>query len=379
MVTIMAHVSTTAMDGRVVGCECEGCRGCGLEGPLFFDPAMFGIFDEACERVDEIADEVANLVASAGAEMAYEMEGRFSGWAGDAAFSEVTATISAKGGWSSWWGGKSPVATNPDWLTFGFVSSPDSDHTDSHVVQANIDACPTTWDILSRIPGIRVAGFSRLKPRSHIKPHVGFTGLKYGSLAFHLGIIIPPDTAEADDPSTQQDPHDDDAWGGYPEIAPILAPVVDSPPSAFPAPVGLQVGHVVHRWSRKGQAIVFDDTYPHSAWSWSPSSDSDRIILYIDFKVDPFRLPIPLARILPSLITSSSSPSISAELGSASAELGSVELGSAEQGLAELGSAELGSAEQEGEVDDDGFCVFHPSFVDSASLSFDSDELAEYM
>lgn len=30
------------------------------------------------------------------------------------------------------------------------------------------------------------------------------------------------------------------------------------------------------------EVIVFDDTHPHSAWN---DSDSERIILYIDFKI----------------------------------------------------------------------------------------------
>lgn len=42
----------------------------------------------------------------------------------------------------------------------------------------------------------------------------------------------------------------------------------------------------VHHWRKAGEVIVFDDTYPHSAWN---DSDSERIILYIDFKVPEVR------------------------------------------------------------------------------------------
>jgi hypothetical protein len=43
---------------------------------------------------------------------------------------------------------------------------------------------------------------------------------------------------------------------------------------------------LVHHWRKAGEVIVFDDTYPHSAWN---DSDSERIILYIDFKVPEVR------------------------------------------------------------------------------------------
>jgi hypothetical protein len=53
----------------------------------------------------------------------------------------------------------------------------------------------------------------------------------------------------------------------------IIKPVLFTPPS-------------VHHWRKAGEVIVFDDTYPHSAWN---DSDSERIILYIDFKVPEVR------------------------------------------------------------------------------------------
>ena len=40
--------------------------------------------------------------------------------------------------------------------------------------------------------GVTTAGFSRLAPGTHIKPHVGYTS---EVLRCHLGLIVPPDCA----------------------------------------------------------------------------------------------------------------------------------------------------------------------------------------
>ena len=55
----------------------------------------------------------------------------------------------------------------------------------------NADMCPRTTDLLMSIPGIQVAGFSLMMPRSKIKPHTDATGQKFGSMAYHLGLDCP--------------------------------------------------------------------------------------------------------------------------------------------------------------------------------------------
>jgi hypothetical protein len=87
-----------------------------------------------------------------------------------------------------------------------------------------VQLCPQTTRLLEQVPGIRVAGFSRIQPRSGIDTHKGFTGTTrllardwhhravlschrpcahglclwlwvvgrmYGALAYHLGLLIP--------------------------------------------------------------------------------------------------------------------------------------------------------------------------------------------
>lgn len=98
--------------------------------------------------------------------------------------------------------------------------------------------------VLKCLKNVRVAGFSRLNAGTEIKPHSGFTGRPYGALAFHMGLVIPADES-----------------------------------------CGFQCFNEVHVWRNPGDMIVFDDTFTHAAWN--RHSDAVRIVLYIDFALDP--------------------------------------------------------------------------------------------
>jgi len=50
----------------------------------------------------------------------------------------------------------------------------------------------------------------------------------------------------------------------------------------------LQCGPEIHHWEKKGDVLVFDDTFTHSAWN---ESSEERIILYVDFKIPDDVLP----------------------------------------------------------------------------------------
>ena len=93
--------------------------------------------------------------------------------------------------------------------------------------------CPRTMEIIEQVPGVTTAGFSRLAPGTHIKPHVGYTSRV---LRCHLGLIVPPDCA-------------------------------------------LRVGSETRRWE-EDRCLVFDDTLEHEAWN---RSDRDRVVLLLDF------------------------------------------------------------------------------------------------
>ena len=84
------------------------------------------------------------------------------------------------------------------------------------------------------VPGLTTAGFSRLAPGTHIKPHKGWVTTVYRA---HLGLVVPDDRC------------------------------------------ALRVGDESRTWS-EGDVLVFDDTAEHEAWN---RSDHTRTVLLFDF------------------------------------------------------------------------------------------------
>ncbi|KEY02229.1 beta-hydroxylase, partial [Brucella ceti B1/94] len=54
--------------------------------------------------------------------------------------------------------------------------------------EQNIKACPETWRIVNKIPGLTTAMFSIFEPGKHLPPH---RGPYNGVLRLHLGLIVP--------------------------------------------------------------------------------------------------------------------------------------------------------------------------------------------
>jgi beta-hydroxylase len=94
--------------------------------------------------------------------------------------------------------------------------------------------CPRTTALVETIPGMTTAGFSLLRPGTHIVPHRGYTG---EVLRCHLGLIVP-------------------------------------------AGCEIRVGTDVRQW-REGECLVFDDTIEHEVWH---RGDANRIVLLVDFR-----------------------------------------------------------------------------------------------
>lgn len=116
------------------------------------------------------------------------------------------------------------------------VSGMEKENIDA-LLQSLPERYPNTIACLKNVSSLRFAAFSRLHPKSKLAPHRHQNPFSY---IYHLGLIIPPgDTC------------------------------------------GLKVGDQTHIWSKAGDAAVFNDNFEHSAWN---DSDSERIILYIDFE-----------------------------------------------------------------------------------------------
>ena len=132
------------------------------------------------------------------------------------------------------------------WDVFGFYAF-------GTRVEENCVRCSRTAEILATIPGLYTAGFSSMKPGTHIIPHRGYTyqyapdgtlekgDLNQGVLRCHLGLIIPP--------------------------------AITNIGCAF------RVENEIENW-QQGKCLVFDDTMEHEAWN---RTEGTRVVLLIDF------------------------------------------------------------------------------------------------
>jgi beta-hydroxylase len=112
------------------------------------------------------------------------------------------------------------------WTVYGLVAM-------GRQIPAACDRCPATAEALRHVPGLSMAGFSRLAPHTHVKPHVGWAASVY---RLHLALVVPPGCR-------------------------------------------LRVADQTHTW-HEGRCLIFDDTVEHEAWN---DSDSPRGVLLLDF------------------------------------------------------------------------------------------------
>jgi len=116
------------------------------------------------------------------------------------------------------------------WSTFGLYAF-------GQKQAANCALCPRTTALVESIPGMAMAGFSRLEPGAHIKPHVGYDEYSRYVLRLHLGLETNPDC-------------------------------------------GLRVANETRRWE-EGKTLIFCDAVEHEAWNRGTST---RTVMLVDFK-----------------------------------------------------------------------------------------------
>ncbi|KAL6042111.1 Lipid A hydroxylase LpxO [Balamuthia mandrillaris] len=205
-----------------------------IDNLYFYDPELFPHLNVLRENRHIIVEELQRARLTKVIRPEQENGAELSGsWCNDQIFDDFYNRTKDEQGWLHWWSVDTPDIPNQDWTIFGLM------HGGKYMTE-NCKLCPRTTELLERVPNIRVAGFSRLVPHSGIDTHKGFTGRRYGALAFHLGLVIPSEGC------------------------------------------CLKCGPEVFNWSKAGDVLVFDDTFPHSAWN---ESGEERIILYIDFKI----------------------------------------------------------------------------------------------
>jgi ornithine lipid ester-linked acyl 2-hydroxylase len=120
------------------------------------------------------------------------------------------------------------------WDTFGLYAFGNKQHK-------NCERCPVTTRLVEQIPGMVMAGFSRLAPGTHIKPHVGYGGWAHYVLRVHLGLIVPEG-------------------------------------------VEMRVGPETRAWST-GKVTIFCDATEHEVWN---GGDTERVVLLLDFRNPDF-------------------------------------------------------------------------------------------
>jgi aspartyl/asparaginyl beta-hydroxylase (cupin superfamily) len=130
---------------------------------------------------------------------------------------------------------------NPEWLNFGFY------HFGKEFTE-NLKLCPKTAEILNKFKShINICGFSWMLGNCVLYPHTDACGLSSGTLALHLGLVIPK-------------PND------------VCKLVIKNESNQY-----------VQITESEGKIFVFDATYEHYAYN---QSNQDRVIMYIDFSVD---------------------------------------------------------------------------------------------
>jgi beta-hydroxylase len=124
------------------------------------------------------------------------------------------------------------------WSTFGLYAF-------GQKQAANCALCPRTASFVESVPGLATAGFSRLAPGAHIKPHVGYDEYSRYVLRLHLALETNPDCA-------------------------------------------LRVADKTRIWE-EGRALIFCDAVEHEAWN---RGQTTRTVLLLDFKNPRYRFRI---------------------------------------------------------------------------------------
>jgi beta-hydroxylase len=121
------------------------------------------------------------------------------------------------------------------WDTFGLYAFGRKRHK-------NCERCPITTKVVEQIPGMVMAGFSRLAPGTHIKPHVGYGGWARYVLRCHLGLIVNDGCS-------------------------------------------MRVGPETRNW-KAGKVTIFCDATEHEVWN---RGETERVVLLLDFRNPAYR------------------------------------------------------------------------------------------
>ena len=209
-----------------------------IDNKLFFDTKKFEIFDEITQNWEIIQQEAKYVLENA---PQLDITRTYEDWNNS---DEYMNKIIDKYGWIRGWNKPNENTQengqgNYKWLNYGLLYN-------STEFSKNVVKCSKTLKLLEKIKDkINIAGFSYMKGNGMITKHTDSTGIKYNSLAFHLGLIVPK-------PYSTCQMIINDGYKNY------------------------------YYTETPGKTAIFDGTYEHYAYN---KSSEDRVILYIDFKV----------------------------------------------------------------------------------------------
>lgn len=189
------------------------------ESPRFYDLEKFPEFKKLVSQYPVILEE-------------FDASDFWITWLGDAPNLSKTAFDFAEGDWFA-----CPVYFKAKTAAKEFSFAEDELKCSQYQTLLSIKF-PKITRLIKKIPHARWAGFSKLAPHAKLLPHVH---KPMNVLIFHLGLIIPPNKS-----------------------------------------AGLRVDNHLHIWEKPGDAIIFDDTFTHTAWN---DSDQERVIFYVKFSV----------------------------------------------------------------------------------------------
>lgn len=153
--------------------------------PYFFDPGRFAFLAPLRESWELLAQEARRAMDTA--PVLEHVHRSASQWVGDDAFfADQLSEYGWVRAWQSAQGQGAANGPNSDWLNYGLL------YKGEHF-KANVAACPTLVKVLepSWRHRINICGFSWMRPLTKIHRHVDSTGVKHGTLAYHLGLIVP--------------------------------------------------------------------------------------------------------------------------------------------------------------------------------------------
>ena len=209
-----------------------------IDSKIFYKVNKFKFFKELCNEWKTIREEALFVLKNA---PRLDIARNYNDWVDNDDF--ITNVVGDYGwinGWKREEGTIKESNINTEWFNYGLIHR----NTDFN---ENIKYCPKTYSILTKIKKhINISGFSMMVGNCILEPHTDMTGKINGSLAFHLGLIVP------------------------------------KPNETCKLVVTDEYGNNFGYTEKEGGSMIFDATFKHYAYN---QSNQERIILYIDFKI----------------------------------------------------------------------------------------------